>query len=88
MQQVNGAVSVSSEDYKQVLQHSHLGIMSLLVVGGSVFLGVKADEQFGSSPAGVLIGLGLGFALGFYYMFVQLFGPKQKAGDEEPTEGE
>jgi F0F1-type ATP synthase assembly protein I len=79
---------VSSKDYREVLTHSHLGVMFMLVVGGSVFLGVKADEQFGSSPWGVLIGLAAGFALGFYYMFVQLFRPKQKPEDEETTEGD
>ena len=73
---------MGSKDYRDVLAHSHLGVMFLLIIGGSIFLGVKADESLGSSPAGVLLGLVFGFGLGFYYMLVQLFGEKKKPEDQ------
>ena len=73
---------VGSKDYRDVLAHSHLGVMFLLIVGGSIFGGLKADEALGSSPAGVLLGLAFGFALGFYYMLVQLFGDDKESEDQ------
>ena len=79
---------MSSKDYRDVLDNSHLGVMFLLIIGGSVFLGLKVDESLGSSPAGVLLGLAFGFGLGFYYMVVQLFGEKPPAETKDKSEGD
>jgi F0F1-type ATP synthase assembly protein I len=74
---------VGARDYQQVLSLSHLGVMFFMIVGGSIFLGWKVDEWLGVSPVGILLGLLIGFAGGFYYLFVTLF-TSEKDDDEAP----
>ncbi len=79
---------MGSRDYREVLNYSHLGVMFLATVGGLIFLGLKADEYLDSAPLCTLLGLGIGFTVGFYYLFVQLFKSEEKPDEEAPpTEG-
>lgn len=64
----------SGDSRRQALTLSHLGIGFLLIVVGSVYLGLKADERWGTSPWLVLLGFLGGFALGFYYLLSEVFG--------------
>jgi F0F1-type ATP synthase assembly protein I len=75
---------VEQEDVQSALSYSHLGFMFVLTVGGMIFLGLKIDEWAGSSPWGVLLGFAAGFALGFYYLVVQVF----KQSDEAEARGD
>ena len=74
---------MGARDYQEVLSLSHLGVMFMAIVGGSIFFGWKADDWLGISPIGILLGLLIGFAGGFYYLFATLFG-SEKDDDEGP----
>lgn len=57
---------MSARETNEALRYSHLGLIFAVALGGSLFLGVKADEKFGSSPWLTLLGGALGGVLGFY----------------------
>ena len=80
--QMSGA-QVAVEDVNKALAVSHLGLMFILTVGGMIFLGMKVDAWAGTSPWGVLVGLALGFATGFYYLVATVF----KQGDDDGQAG-
>ena len=83
------------EGYAKYLRHSHIGLQFILPVGlftwGGIWLGRKLDLEV----LFTLLGLALGFAVGFWSLYKELygFGPGAKGveedsnGDRQETEG-
>ena len=56
------------QDQYSVLKYGHLGLTFAIVLGGSFFLGVQADQRFGTGSILTLLGGAIGMAAGFYYL--------------------
>lgn len=72
------------DDRHRLLRQSHLGIQFVLVVGLSSWLGLKADERLGTSPALTFLGAMFGFGAGLYHLYVGVYGRPGKT----PQDGE
>ena len=71
---------MSLRETNEALKYSHLGISYAVVLGGSFFLGFKADQKFGTTPYMALLGGMFGAAAGFYYLYREVYG-KQDASE-------
>ncbi|MDC3378985.1 AtpZ/AtpI family protein [Planctomycetota bacterium] len=69
-----------AKDLNKVLSMSHLGITFVLMVAGSAFLGVKADEHFGTTPGLTFLGGLIGFGASFAYLYREVYG-REQSGD-------
>ena len=73
------------EGYAKYLRHSHIGLQFILPVGlftwGGIWLGRKCDLEV----LFTLLGLALGFAVGFWSLYKELygFGPDTKGSNED-----
>lgn len=56
------------KDQYTVLKYGHLGLTFAILLGGSFFLGVKADQRFGTGSVLSLLCGGLGAVAGFYHL--------------------
>jgi F0F1-type ATP synthase assembly protein I len=77
------------DDRSRILRQSHLGIQFVLLVGLSSWLGLKADERLGTSPAFTFLGALFGFGAGLYHLYVGVYGRPGKTppgGDEAPKD--
>ncbi len=63
-----------SEGYAKYLRHSHIGLQFILPIllftGGGIWLGRKYDQE----ALFTLLGLALGFAVGFWSLYKELYG--------------
>ena len=75
------------EGYAKYLRHSHIGLQFILPVGlftwGGIWLGRKLDLEV----LFVLLGLALGFAVGFWSLYKELYG-FGSGGSETDESGE
>ena len=77
------------EGYAKYLRHSHIGLQFILPVGlftwGGICLGRKLDLEV----LFTLLGLALGFAVGFWSLYKELyFGPgAMRSGEDSGGEG-
>ena len=77
------------EGYAKYLRHSHIGLQFILPVGlftwGGIWLGRKLDLEV----LFTLLGLALGFAVGFWSLYKELyFGPgAMRSGEDSGGEG-
>lgn len=60
------------KDQQSVLKYGHLGMTFAIVLCGSLFLGVKADEKFGTGSTLTLVCGGFGMAAGFYHLLISV----------------
>ncbi|MGE0711227.1 MAG: AtpZ/AtpI family protein [Planctomycetota bacterium] len=67
---------------------SHLGISYAVILGGSVFLGLKADEKLGTKPYLTLGGGLFGAVVGFYYLYREVYGKRDPADKAGTRKGE
>jgi len=67
------------KDQISVLKYGHLGLTFAIVLCGSLFLGVKADQKFGTGSKLTLLCGGLGMAAAFYHLLVSV----SRLGQEE-----
>ena len=78
------------EGYAKYLRHSHIGLQFILPVGlftwGGIWLGRKLDLEV----LFVLLGLALGFAVGFWSLYKELygFGPSGSDTDQSGKDSE
>jgi hypothetical protein len=78
---------VRPQGYRNVLTQSHLPLSFAVILGGGFFLGLKADEWLETrQPICAFLGVLLGFAGGFYYLWVSLYGRKGAPDSDEPEE--
>ena len=70
---------MSLRETNEALKYSHLGISYAVVLGGSFFLGSKADEKFGTSPYIALLGGMFGAVAGFWYLYREVYGKRDEA---------
>tara|TARA_B100000965_G_C19448964_1_gene694322 strand:+ start:270 stop:548 length:279 start_codon:yes stop_codon:yes gene_type:complete len=75
---------VSLRETNDALKYSHLGISYAVVLGGSFFLGSKADEKFGTSPYMALCGGMFGAVAGFWYLYREVYGKRDEAERGSP----
>jgi hypothetical protein len=59
------------------LRYSHLGLQFALTVGIFTYAGIWADGRFGTSPLFVLLGVGVGFGMGFYHLYRGVYPPRR-----------
>ena len=77
------------EGYAKYLRHSHIGLQFILPVGlftwGGIWLGRKLDLEV----LFTLLGLALGFSVGFWSLYKELyFGPgAMRSGEDSGGEG-
>lgn len=74
-------------DQYSVLKYSHLGLSFAIFLGGSFFLGLKADQRFGTGSVLTLLCGGIGTAAGFYYLLRQVNGIQGHDGSTGSLEG-
>ena len=75
------------KDQYAVLKYSHLGLSFAIFLGGSFFLGLKADQKFGTGSVLTLLCGGLGTAAGFYYLLRQVSAVQRADGEAGGLEG-
>jgi F0F1-type ATP synthase assembly protein I len=75
---------VDREDANQTLRHSHLGIQFVLVIGVFCYAGYWLDGKFESSPLFLFLGLVVGFSVGFYQLYQEVFGGGLLRGRKDP----
>lgn len=61
------------QEHAKALHASHLGTSFLIVLGGALYLGYRVDLSLGTTPLFMLLGVGGGFAAGFYYLYYEVF---------------
>ena len=71
------------KDQYAVLKYSHVGLTFAIILGGSFFLGMKADQKFGTGSVLTLLGGGLGTALGFYNLLREVASLERRGQAEE-----
>lgn len=74
-------------DQYAVLKYSHLGLSFAIFLGGSFFLGLKADQRFGTGSIFTLVCGGIGTAAGFYYLLRQVSALQSADGESGGLEG-
>lgn len=62
---------------REYLRYGHLGLQFALSVGLLTYGGYWLDEKKETSPAWTLVGLFLGFAVGFYQLYDTLYGRRR-----------
>lgn len=67
----------------EYLRYSHLGVQFLLAVGVPTGLGIWADRSWGTKVLFTLLGFALGFTVGVYSIYGELF----KRTDRKPGRG-
>lgn len=67
------------KDQYTVLKYGHLGLTFAIVLCGSLFLGVKADQKFETGSILTLLSGGFGMVAGFYHLLTQV----SRLGQEE-----
>lgn len=73
-----------------LLRHSHLGIQFALSVVLLAYGGNWLDGRWDFGPLGVLLGVALGFSLGLYQLYREVYGPggmADGAGSDDRVEG-
>lgn len=76
------------EDQHSVLKYGHLGLSFAIFLGGSFFLGMKADERFGTGSTLSLLGGAVGLGAGLYYLIREVEGLRGGGRRAEPGKGE
>jgi putative F0F1-ATPase subunit (Ca2+/Mg2+ transporter) len=71
--------ALALKDQYTVLKYGHLGLTFAIVLCGSLFLGVKADQKFGTGSTLTLLCGGLGMAAAFYHLLTAV----SRLGQEE-----
>jgi hypothetical protein len=64
---------VAKDDSNPLFNAPHLGISYAILLGGSLFLGVEADEKFGTDPVLTLLGGAFGAVTGFYFLYREVY---------------
>ena len=82
-----GEPRVRTQDTHEVLKYSHLGIMFALLLGGSLAAGRWADERYEASPTFTVLGLLVGFGVGFYHLYRSVYGVGGVVGPSEDGPG-
>lgn len=67
------------KDQYTVLKYGHLGLTFAIVLCGSLFLGVKADQRFETGSLLTLLCGGFGMVAGFYHLLTTV----SRLGQEE-----
>lgn len=65
--------SEQKENYRRLALYSSLIFVLPITLVGCVFLGLQADEYFGTAPLLTLVGFALG-AIGAFYELVRILG--------------
>ena len=62
------------EGYAKYLRHSHIGLQFILPIGLFTWGGIWLDRTFTLEPLFTLLGRALGFAVGFWSLYKELYG--------------
>ncbi|MBI3726391.1 AtpZ/AtpI family protein [bacterium] len=69
------------------MRFSHVGLQFALTVGILVALGIWADKRLGTTPLFALLGVGVGFGIGFYHLYRAIYGVENGTSGKGATRG-